>query len=148
MSLVFINILSDYTVLNFIPLKICNRSIWGITFHHSAFWLYFLIFSEIETSKRGCCFLDFQSLSCVRLLWTHGLQPTGLSCPSPSSRVCSNSCPLSCWSHPTISSSVIPFSSCLQSFPASGSFLMNQLFTSGGQSIGTSASASVLPINI
>ena len=60
--------------------------------------------------------------------------------------VCSNSCPLSQWCHPTMSSSVIPFSSCPQFFPASGSFLMNQLFTSGGQSVGTSAS--VLPINI
>ena len=62
--------------------------------------------------------------------------------------VCSNSCPLSQWSHPIISSSVIPFSSCLQSFPASGSFPMSQFFTSGGQSIGVSASASVLPMNI
>ena len=62
--------------------------------------------------------------------------------------VCSNSRPLSWWCHPTISSSVIPFSSCLQSFPASGSFLMSQFFTSGGQSIGASTSASVLPMNI
>ena len=68
--------------------------------------------------------------------------------PSLSPRVCSNSCPLSQWCHPTISSSVVPFSSCLQSFPASGSFLMSQLFASSGQSIGVSASASVLPINI
>ena len=62
--------------------------------------------------------------------------------------LCSNSCPLSWWCHPTILSSVIPFSSCLQSFPASGSFPMSQFFTSGGQSIGVSASASVLPMNI
>ena len=60
---------------------------------------------------------------------------------------CSNSCPLSQWCHPTISSSVVPFSSCLPSFPASGSFLMSQLFSSGGQSIGVSASTSVLPMN-
>ena len=66
-------------------------------------------------------------------LWPHGLQHTRLPCPSPTPGACSNSCPLSRWCHPTISSSVIPFSSCLQSFPASGSFLMSQLFTSGGQ---------------
>ena len=69
-----------------------------------------------------------------------------LPCPSPSPRVCSNSCPLRQWWHPTISSSVIPFSSCLQSFPASGSFPMSQFFASGGQSIG--ASASVLLMNV
>ena len=76
----------------------------------------------------------------------HGLQHTRLPCPSPTPGACSNSCPLSQWCHPAISSSVIPFSSCLQSFPASGSFPMSQVFTSGGQSIG--ASASVLPMNI
>ena len=77
----------------------------------------------------------------------HGLQHTRLPCPSLSPWVCSNSCLLSPWCHPTILSSV-SFSSCLQSFPASGSFLMSWLFTSGGQSIGASASASVLPLNI
>ena len=77
----------------------------------------------------------------------HGLQHSKLPCPSLSPRVYSNSCPLSQWCHPTISSSVIPFSSYLQSFPASGSFQMCQLFTSGGQSIRFSASASVLPMN-
>ena len=81
-------------------------------------------------------------------LWPHGLQHTRLLCPSPSPRVCSDSCLLSQWCHPTISSSVVSFSSCLQSFPALGSFLMSQLFVSGGQSIGASASASVLPMNI
>ena len=79
-------------------------------------------------------------------LWPHGLQHTRLPCPSPTSRACSNSCP-SQWCHPTISSSVIPFSSCLQSFPASGSFPTSQFFASVGQSIGASASASVLPMN-
>ena len=77
-----------------------------------------------------------------------GLQHTTLPCPSPTSRACSNSSPLSQWCHPTISSSVVPFSSCLQSFPASGSFLMSQFFVSGDQSIGASTSASVLPMNI
>ena len=76
----------------------------------------------------------------------YGLQHTRLPCPSPSPRACSNSCALSQWCHPTISSSVFPFSSCLLSFPASGSFPMSQLFVSGGQSIG--ASASVLPMII
>ena len=77
-----------------------------------------------------------------------GLQHTRLLCPSPTFGACSNSCALSQWCHPNISSSVIPFSSCLQSFPASGSFTMNQFFASGSQSIGVSASASVLPMNI
>ena len=70
-----------------------------------------------------------------------------LPCPSPTPGACSNSCPSSWWCHPTISSPVIPFSYCLQSFPASGSFPMSQFFTSGGQSIGVSAATSVLPMN-
>ena len=81
-------------------------------------------------------------------LWPHGLQHVRPPCPSPSPRACSNSCPLSQWCHLTISSSVVPFSSCPPSFPASGSFLMRWLFTSGGQSIRVSTSASVLPMNI
>ena len=81
-------------------------------------------------------------------LWPHGLQHTRPPCPSPTPRVYSNSCPLSQWCHPTISSSVVPFSSCSQSFPASGSFPMSQFFISCGQSIGASATASVLPMNI
>ena len=81
-------------------------------------------------------------------LQLHGLQQARLPCPSPTPGACSNSCPLSRWCHPTISSSVIPFSSHLQSFPASESFLMSWLFTSIGQSIGALASASVLPMNI
>ena len=81
-------------------------------------------------------------------LWPHGLQHVRLPHPSPAPGACSNPCPLSKWCHPAISSSVIPFSSCLQSFPGSGSFLMSQFFASGSQSIGVSASASVLPMNI
>ena len=81
-------------------------------------------------------------------LWPHVLQHARPPCPSPTPRVYSNSCPLSRWCHPTISSSLVPFSSCLQSFPASGSFQMSQFFASGGQSIGFSASTSVLPMNI
>ena len=76
------------------------------------------------------------------------LQHARLPCPSPSPKVCSNSNPLSQWCHPTISSSVVPFSSCPQSFPASESFPGSQLFASGGQSVGVSVSASVLPVNI
>ena len=81
-------------------------------------------------------------------LWPHGLQHARAPCPSPTPGAYSNSCPLTWWCHPTISSSVIPFSSHLQSFPASGSFQISQFFASGGQSIGVSASASVLPMNI
>ena len=86
--------------------------------------------------------------SCPALCDPHGLQHLRLPCPSPTPGVYLNSCPLSRWCHPAISSSVVPFSSCPQSFPASGSFPMSQYFTSGGQSIGTLALASVLPMNI
>ena len=81
-------------------------------------------------------------------LQPHGLQHARLPCPSPMLRTCSNSCPSSRWCHPTISSSVVIFSSCFQSFPASGSFPMSQFFASGGQSIGVSASTSVFPMNM
>ena len=81
-------------------------------------------------------------------LQLHGQQHARLPCPSPIPGAYSNSCPASQWCHPTISSSVVPFSSCPQSFPASGSFPMRQFFASGGQSIGVSASTSVLPMNI
>ena len=86
--------------------------------------------------------------SCPTLWDTNGLQHARPPCPSPTPRVYSNSCSLSRWCHPVISFSVVPFSSRLQSFPASGSFPMSQFFPSGGQSIGVSASASVLPMNI
>ena len=79
--------------------------------------------------------------------WYHGLQHARPLCPSPTSGVYSNSCSLSQWCHPTISSSIVPFSSPLQSFPPSGAFQMSQLFASGGRSTGVSASASVLPMN-
>ena len=88
------------------------------------------------------------SVNSVAQLRLHGLQHTRPPCPSPTPGVYSNSCPLSRWYHPTISSSVVPFSSCLQSFPASGCFRMSQFLASGGQSIGVSASTSVLPMNI
>ena len=88
-----------------------------------------------------------QSVMCDSL-WPYGLQHTRPPCPSPSPGDCSNPCPLSRWCHPTISSSVVPFSSCLQSFSASTSFSVSQFFPSGGQSTGVSASASVFPVNI
>ena len=93
------------------------------------------------------------SIQFSRSVVSDSLQPNGPQharppCPSPTPGVYRNSCPLSRWCHPTISSSVVPFSSCLQSFPTSGSFPMSWLFASGGQSIGASASASVLPMNI
>ena len=81
-------------------------------------------------------------------LWSHELQQARAPCPSPTPGTCSKSCPSSWWCHPTISSCVVPFFSCCQSFPASGSFQMNQPSTSGGQTIGVSASASVLSMNI
>ena len=105
--------------------------------------------SEIPTWGKG----KFGSVQFSRsvvsdILRPRGLQHARISYPSSTPRACSNSCPLSQWCHPTISSSVIPFSSCLQSFPTSGSFPMSQFFALGGQSIGVSASASVLPMNI
>ena len=104
--------------------------------------LYSIAKPEISVSQ-------FSSSVVSNSLRPHGLQHSRLPCPSPIPGVHSNSCPLSWWCHPTISSSVIiPFSSHLRSFPASGSFQMSPLFTSGGQSIGVSASASILPMNI
>ena len=93
-------------------------------------------------------FSSDQLLSHVRLFATPWLQHTRPSCPSPTPRVHPNPCPSSWWCHPAISSSVVPFSSCSQSFPASGSFPMSQLFAWGGQSTGVSASTLVLPMNI
>jgi len=95
-----------------------------------------------------CVCVVVQSLSHVWLFVTSWTEAYQASCPSFSPRVCSHSCPLSWWCHPTISSSVAHFSSCPQSFPASGSFPVSWLFASGGQSIRASTSASVLPMNI
>ena len=98
-------------------------------------------------------FIMFSSVQFSRSVVSDALRPHGLllsrpPCPSPTPGVSSKSCPLSRWCHPTISSSVVPFSSCLQSFPATGSFQMSQFFTPGGQSIRVSAAASVLPMDI
>jgi len=116
-----------------------------------------------ESTEQRCCFSgpNIESilpvpLACSvqfnRSVVSNSLRPQGPRharppCPSPTPRVYSNSCPSSQWCHPAISSSVVPFSSCSQSLPESGSFPMSQLFTSGGQSIGVSALASVLPVN-
>ena len=102
----------------------------------------------LQFLKCALIFNHFSHSVVSNSLWPHGPQHTRLPCPSPTLGACSNSCPLSWWCHPTISSSVIPLSSRLQSFPASGSCPMSQLFASGGQSIGVSALASVLPMNI
>ena len=107
----------------------------------------FITSSDLTVSLKVHQFSSVQSLMSYSLQ-PHGLQHTSPPCPSPTPRVCSKSYPLSRWCHPTISSSFIPFSSHLQSFPASGSFQMSQFFVSGGQSIGVSASTSVLPMNI
>ena len=110
----------------------------------------FLCLSKFLHLPWGSVSLKYRCVSSVvsDSLWPHGLQHARILCPSPTPGVDSNSCPLSWWCHPTISSSVIPFSSHLQSFPESGSFQKSQVFASGGQSVGVSASTSVLPINI
>ena len=95
----------------------------------------------------GVSSFQFSCSAMSNSLQLHGLQHTRPPCPSLTPRVYPNSCPLSQWCHPTISSSVIPFSSCPQSFPASGSFPLSQLFASCGQSIAVSGSTSVLPVN-
>ena len=93
------------------------------------------------------CSIQFSHSVMSDSLWFHELQHTSAPCPTLTPGVYPNSCPLRWWCHPTISSSVVPFSSCPQSFPASRSFQMNQLFTSGGQSIGVSDSTSDFPMN-
>ena len=107
-----------------------------------------LTLNDSEESEFPRSSVQFSCSVVSNSLWPHQLQHTGLPCPSPTPGACSNPCPLSRWCHPTISFSVITFSSCLQSFLASGSFPKSQFFASGGQSIGVSASASVFPMNI
>ena len=109
-------------------------------FSNSYVWMW-------ELDHKESCSVQFSRSVMSDSLWPHELQHARPPCPSPTPGVHPNSCPLSRWCHPTISSSVIPFFSCFQSFPASGFSPMSQLFTSGGLSIGVSASASVLPMN-
>ena len=117
----FSSIINDFKVTNYCPQIILKKT--------------FLLFSSV------------QSLSRVWLFATPWTAASQILCPSSTPSACLNSCPSSQWCHPTISSSVVPFFSCPQSFPASRSFQMSQLFASGGQSIGVSASTSVLPMN-
>ena len=102
---------------------------------------------EVQVQHAGWFKFQFSCSVMSDSLRPHGLQHARLPCPSPTPRVYPKPCTLCWWCHPTISSSVVPFSSCPQSFPASGSFPVSQLFSSGGQSIGVSASTSVLPMN-
>ena len=103
--------------------------------------------TSTESTSHGISSDQFSRSVMSDSLWSHEPQHARPPCPSPTPRVHPNPCPSSRWWHPTISSSVIPFSSCLQSFPASGSFQLSQLFASGGQSIGVSALTLVLPMN-
>ena len=138
------------------PALSCLVFSWCIFFYPFVFKLPVLLYLKYISYKMAYNWiLLFKSsltifvrlVSRINTLQPHGLQHPRLPCPSPSPGACSNSCPLSQWCHPNISFSVIvPFSFCLQSFPESGSFPMSQLFISGGQSIGVSASASVLPM--
>ena len=114
-------------------------------------FLLFMFLTLIKICSHLCISslnMSFSHSIVFNSLWPHGPQHARLPYPSPTPWACSNSCPLSQWCHPTTSSSVVPFSSRLQSLPASGNFPMSQFFTSGGQSIGASASASVLSMNI
>ena len=111
------------------------------------------VFLQIYYLSKLILFVQFSSIQFSQSVMSDSLRPHGLQhvrppCPSPTAGVYSNSCPLNRWCHPTISSSAIPFSSLLQSFPASGSFPMSRLFASGGQNIGVSALTSVLPMNV
>ena len=122
--------------------------------HEQSWWRWWNYSWAISNPKWWCC--ESAALSSVQFsrsvvsdsLWPHEPQHTRPPCPSPTPRVHTNPYPLCQWCHPTILSSVVPFSSCLQSFPASGSFQMSQFFASGCWTIGVSVSASVLPMNI
>ena len=108
----------------------------------------YMITMQCSKSHKKFSSVQFSRSVMSDSLRSHESKHSRPPCPSPTPGVYSNSCPLSWWCHPTVSSSVIPFSSCLQSFPASGSFQMSQFFTSDAESIGVSALASVLPMNI
>ena len=109
---------------------------------------YFSFHKDLPLKMEPRDLVQFSHSVVSNCLRHHGLKHSRLPCPSPTSGACSSLCPSNRWCHPTISSSVVPFSSCFQSFPASRSFPMSQFFESGGQSIGVSASTSVLPMNI
>ena len=153
----FRNLLLNYIWLLFqiFDLQICSSSLWLLSFTRYLFsispicslFLIFAFFGYIIFYNFTFNSVQFSHSVMSNSLQPHELQHTRPPCPSPTARVHQNPCPLSLWCHPTISSSVIPFCSCPQSFPASGGFPMSQLFASDGQSIGVSASTSVLPVN-
>ena len=129
----------EYYITQFLPVptfKLCNLNLFIFKLHYK---------TRCTHSKAHIKHVQFSGSVMSNSLRPHESQHSRPPCPSPSPRVHSNSCPLSRWCHPVISSSVIPLSSCPQSLPASGSFPMSQLFTWGGQSIGASALASFLP---
>ena len=140
--------LITHSVFNFYDLLICE-CILSISKNNLDYFFQRYLSSYIFHSHLSSLTTYSVQFSCSVVsnsLWDHGLQHSRLPCPSPTPGACSNSYALSQWCHPTILSSVVTFSSCLQSFPSSGSFPMSQLFASGGQNI--EASASVLPMNI
>ena len=144
-------------IFGWIVLYISIRSSWfNVSFKACVSWLIFtpiVYWCEwsVKVPHYYCVTVSSVQFSCLVMsdsLWPHGLQHARPLCPSPTPRAYSKSCLFSRWCHPTITYSVIPFSSHPQSCPASGSFQMSRCFTSGGQSTGVSASASVLPVNI
>ena len=128
---------------------LAGNSSWGSRESNMTEWLTLCVMYSIYLcTNKNVISVQFSYSVMSDCLWPHRLQHTRVPCPSPTPGAYSNSWLLSSWWHPAISSSVAPFSSCLQSFPPSGSFQMSQFFTSGGQNIGASASASILPMNI
>ena len=126
--------------------------LWSFSFSISASneysWLISFKTDWFDLLAKLSSLVQFSCSVVSKSLWPHGLQHARLLCPSPTPRACSNSCPLSRWCRPTISSSGVPFSSCLQFFPTSGAFPISQFFVSGGQSTGASASAMVILMSI
>ena len=139
------SLLKPSPVSFFFPNTCWLYPLWLFFWMESLIHLYFIVVIYLNVVMSVILF-SFSSVTSDSL-WPHGLQHTRLPCPSPTPRVYSYSCPLSRWCHPTISSSFVPFSSRLQSFPTLRSFPMTQFCPSGGQSIGVSASTSVLPMN-
>ena len=137
-------------ILEWFPLSYSRGSSWprDWTWISCIAGRFFTVWATREAYYKAFNSVQFSCSVESDFLWPHGLQHARPPCPSPTPRIYSNSSPLTQWCHPTISSSVVPFSAHLQSFPASGSFQMSQFFASGAQSTGVSASASVLPMHI
>ena len=150
-----ISLKSSTSLCHFVHRVWCVVKVWILFLDMLLFvWLYLLskyklqLFHWPMMCHLAISLVQFSCSVVSDSLWPRGLQHARPPCPSPIPGACSNSCLSSQWCHPTISFSFVPFSSCLQSFPASGSFPRSQFFASGGQSIGVSVSASVLPMNI